>query len=154
MNQKSIKSRVGRRKYFWLLLLPALAVFWLKVYEPWDEPRAILRNIERITQVKFPKHSELEIEAPTEFCYVGKVSVNATDMVSYLRQMKFTEQSDFRYLRAWGKYKQLFETNEKLGGFLGAVGILEGKHSWEFAYDPSTGQMWFAMMYILTPPPK
>lgn len=72
----------------------------------------------------------------------------------FLREMNFVKQSEFPYLRSWGKYKAIFEDRQRVAGFLGASGNRDRKNHWEFAYDPSSGQMWFLMFYILKEPQR
>lgn len=147
-----------RHKPVWylLLLIAAVAsVVGFMYHKHSTGPQAILREIEKKIGVPFPRRYDgLEVELATEFCYVGKMRVSRADADSFLRQMNFDPKPGFNYvyLSTWGKYRELFQDSQKVTGFLHAHGVVEGKNSWEFAYNPATDELWFCLGYTLPEP--
>lgn len=139
-----------QKKYFLVVLVTAVVLVATKLTWSWRHNRAILRDIERVTQVALPNnYSSLEIEEATEFSYVGKMKIKRSDIETFMQQMKFSEKTDFLALSTWGPYKDLFKNPEQVRGFLGVYGRIDGRNGWEFAYDPATEQMWFFMGYSI-----
>lgn len=112
----------------------------------------ILRETEQIIGVRFPRHSELEAELATEFSYVGRLRVRQSDAASFLRELKFSPDPELQFLTTWGKYKDLFNSSDRVRGFLGSTGVIPGKNSWEIVYDPKSEQMWFFLGFALSQP--
>jgi hypothetical protein len=126
-----------------LVLFIILGTVYFRYYRQWHRQESTLRAIESTTGVKFPhERSGLVIDYQYEFCVRGRMKLEGKDNAEFLRQAGFGVKTTYPLLEAYGLDRERFKHPETLNGWLGMHGSIEGKNGWEFAYDPTSKQLW------------
>ncbi len=135
-------------RVFWksvTALVLALAVVGIGVAQfRWWRQQKELRWIEKVTGAEFPaRRSELAIYHATEFGYTGHMKIAERDAQAFVARMKMAPKEEYVALATWGPQAERFKEPKNLKGYIGVYGAIEGKNGWEFAYDPSSHDLWF-----------
>lgn len=140
-------------KYFCFLLLILFAsVICLLCFADFRE-RKIVSKLNEVTGLTLPKnYTAFEYEAPTEFCYVGKFVYNPADIRGCFSGGHTLSGSELVYLASWGRYVDKFGKNSGASRLLALRGDYNNLNRWELVYDPVTGEVWFAIGYIMDKP--
>ena len=140
-------------KYVYILMLLLSVSVICVLCLPDSQERKIVSKLNEVTGLTLPNnYTAFEYEAPTEFCYVGKFVYNPADVRGYFTKGHSLRDSELLYLTSWGKYVNKFGKSLDISRLSAIEGSYKDLNRWELVYDPVTGEVWFAIGYIMDKP--